>query len=80
MNPEATRRDFLRAGTAATAGLVAGRAGAADGPTKSDGGAAKPARSPSGTRAAGKSARPAKSAATTTSVPSGAASGDGDHE
>ena len=43
MNPEATRRDFLRAGTAATAGLVAGRAGAADGPPKSDGGAAKPA-------------------------------------
>jgi len=42
--------------------------------------AAKPAKSASGTRTAGKSARPAKSAATTTSAPSGAGSGDGDHE
>ena len=42
--------------------------------------AAKPAKPASGTRTAGKSARPAKSAATTTSAPSGAGSGDGDHE
>ena len=42
--------------------------------------AAKPAKPASGTRTAGKSARPAKSAATTTSAPSGAASGAGDHE
>ena len=41
---------------------------------------AKPAKPASGTRAAGKSARPAKPAATTTSAPSGAASGDGDHK